>query len=83
MPSLREQLEPHIRAFGVGRLADATGIRGPNISEFLHGKRSMREENLTKMATALGFEIVIRRTKSASAGARPAARPGARPRRRA
>jgi hypothetical protein len=57
------------------KLAAATGIPAPNISEFLNGRRKVKEQNLTRMAEALGFEIIIRKKRSVSAGARPAARP--------
>lgn len=57
--TLRDDLEPLIRARGLREVSRQTGIHASAISRWLHGTRRMSDEALELIAQVIGVEIAI------------------------
>ena len=53
-------------------ISKATGIPQSALSRFVHGKATMREAALNRLAEYLKLEVVVRASKRNRAGQRPA-----------
>ena len=62
MHTLRDQLRPHIAAFGQNRAALAAGMHTSNLSMWLNGKRVLSLERQIRLAESigLGVEMTVR-----------------------
>jgi AcrR family transcriptional regulator len=61
--SLREQLDPLIRAAGVNEIADRAGVPRARIYDWFAGRRDMYAERVDSIIEALGVEAVIKPPK--------------------
>jgi transcriptional regulator with XRE-family HTH domain len=57
LTTLRDQLEPLIRAATIRAVAEKSGVPAPNISDWLRGKSTVTVETAERIATALGVEL--------------------------
>lgn len=66
--TIREQIEPHIRAATVAATARAAGVYRENIQQWLAGKRRMSDQQIEAICRVLGLEIVVRRAARRKGG---------------
>jgi len=71
--TIKDQLEPLIREFGVNEVADQAGIPRPRLYDWFAGRRDMYAERIDRIIEVLGYEANIRKPprkrKKATAGA--------------
>lgn len=60
MTSIRDQLEPLIRAAGVREVARRAGIPQPRLSEWLNGRANLTVARAEAVAAAVGATIRVR-----------------------
>lgn len=61
--SLREQLEPLIRAAGVNEIADRAGVPRARLYDWFAGRRDMYAERVDSIIKALGAQATIKPAK--------------------
>lgn len=59
MTSVRDQLEPLIRAAGVREVARRAGIPQPRLSEWLNGRANLTVARAEVLAAAVGAEVRV------------------------
>lgn len=63
MQTIREQIEPHLRAAGIKPTAEAVGIHRVMLQDWIAGRRDLHGDRIEALCRHLGLELVIRRPR--------------------
>lgn len=75
MPTIREQIEPHIRAATVAATARASGVNRVSLQNWLAGRRRLADTQIEAVCRALRLKIKIGRRRPPSVSTSPPPQP--------
>lgn len=59
VPTIRSQIEPHLRAAGIKPTAEAAEIHRVSLQRWLAGEQTISDEQIERLVKALELQVII------------------------